>query len=90
MVEKNAYLTTGGCEENHTKFIVKRSIQGLGKEGEILAVIITITFKNGTMEKLIELGEIESSKTVLDTEFDPEESIKNEAGAILIKKIKLI
>jgi hypothetical protein len=59
-----------------------------GKEGEILAAIITLTFKNNVMEKFIELGEIDPSKTISDTELDPEEIIKNEAGAILIKKIK--
>ncbi|MFX1339959.1 MAG: hypothetical protein ACFFDK_15210 [Promethearchaeota archaeon] len=57
-----------------------------GKEGEILAALITITFKKEVMERLIESQEIDPSKTILDTELDPEEYTKNEAGAILIKK----
>ena len=58
-----------------------------GKEGEILAAVIFVTFEKEVMERLIESGVIDSSQTILDTELDPEEFIKNEAGAILIKKI---
>lgn len=57
-----------------------------GKEGEILAAVITVTFEREVLEGIIESGEIDPSNTLLDIDLDPKEYIKNKAGAILIKK----
>ena len=60
----------------------------IGKEGEIVAAIITITFNRESMEKFINSGIIDDSKTVLISDLAPSELIKTKEGANLIKKKK--
>jgi hypothetical protein len=57
-----------------------------GNKGELTAVIITSTFNKETMERLIELGNLNSSMIVLFEDLSPEEVDLNAEYTSGIKK----
>ena len=59
-----------------------------GREGEILAGIITITLKEGVMENMIREGIIDTERTVLIKDLSPEDILIYDEGGIEIKKEK--
>ncbi|MFX0071425.1 MAG: hypothetical protein ACFFAO_10085, partial [Candidatus Hermodarchaeota archaeon] len=59
----------------------------LGKKGEVLAGIITLTFKKDPIDKMIEMRITDTSSTMLITDLAPDELLKTQEGANIIKKV---
>ena len=58
----------------------------IGNEGEKMVAITTMTYEKEPMETMIKSRIINPSMTVLITDLDPDELIKTNEGANLIKK----
>ncbi|TXT62161.1 MAG: hypothetical protein BAJALOKI3v1_660020 [Promethearchaeota archaeon] len=70
-------------------FLTLKDGRVFGNKSEVIAGITTYTYEKETMEKMFELKLVDSSKTVLFTDLDPEEIITTEKGALILKKAKL-
>lgn len=70
-------------------FLTLKNGRIIGNKSDLIAGITTYTYEKETMEKMFELKILNSSKTILFTDLAPEEIIKTEKGALILKKAKL-